>query len=77
MHLHSHARVLVDAIKKKAILQYCRPYSRLNIVAMAIAFGLSFNDLESEVDALIADGSLNARIDAISKVNEHGCCELF
>eukprot|EP01116_Phalansterium_solitarium_P022286 TRINITY_DN7301_c0_g1_i1.p1 TRINITY_DN7301_c0_g1~~TRINITY_DN7301_c0_g1_i1.p1 ORF type:complete len:502 (+),score=174.11 TRINITY_DN7301_c0_g1_i1:841-2346(+) len=68
IHLADHAAHLVRQVRSKALVQYCSPFSLVDLHRMADAFGTPLPQLERELAALIIDGSLaQARIDSSNK----------
>ena len=66
-HLHDHADALAASIRERAVVQYCAPYSQLDLRIMATKFGCDAEAMEREVAGLIAVEKIPARIDSRAK----------
>ena len=66
-HLHDHADALAASIRERAVVQYCAPYSQLDLRIMATKFGCDAEAMEREVAGLIAAEKIPARIDSRAK----------
>jgi COP9 signalosome complex subunit 1 len=65
LHLHDHVESLYAAIRKRALVQYCIPYSVVDLNRMGEAFRTRASpELERELAGLIAEREIAARIDA-------------
>merc|ERR1719453_1951848 len=64
IYLRSHLDELYALIKRRALVQYASPYTRISLATMATAFGMEVPLLERELAALVLSGELkHARID--------------
>jgi COP9 signalosome complex subunit 1 len=72
LYLHSHVEQLYTNIRKRALVQYFKPFSFVNMHKMADAFGCQIQDFETEIMHLISSGFLPARIDSHNKIL---CCK--
>ncbi|CAM9604341.1 unnamed protein product [Chrysoparadoxa australica] len=63
IHMHRHVPALRTKIRNSAAVQYFRPYSSIRLSTMAESFGLSFEEMEHHMAALIGEGVILARID--------------
>ncbi|CAF2113357.1 hypothetical protein HID58_082678 [Brassica napus] len=68
IHLHDHVDTLYDQIRKKALIQYTLPFVSVDLSRMADAFKTSVSGLEKELEALITDDQIQARIDSHNKI---------
>lgn len=68
IHLHDHVETLYDQIRKKALIQYTLPFVSVDLGMMADAFKTSVSGLEKELEALITDNQIQARIDSHNKI---------
>ncbi|CAN6931098.1 unnamed protein product [Brassica oleracea] len=68
IHLHDHVDTLYDQIRKKALIQYTLPFVSVDLSRMADAFKTSVSGLEKELEALITDNQIQARIDSHNKI---------
>ncbi|XP_048333617.1 COP9 signalosome complex subunit 1 [Ziziphus jujuba] len=68
IHLHDHVETLYDQIRHKALIQYTHPFVSVDLRMMANAFKTSVSGLEKELEALIADNQIQARIDSHNKI---------
>uniref|UniRef100_A0A2P2JYE9 Uncharacterized protein MANES_05G039500 n=1 Tax=Rhizophora mucronata TaxID=61149 RepID=A0A2P2JYE9_RHIMU len=68
IHLHDHVGTLYDQIRNKALIQYTHPFVSVDLNMMANAFKTSIAGLEKELEALITDNQIQARIDSHNKV---------
>ena len=66
-HLHDHADALAASIRERAVVQYCAPYSQLDLRIMATKFGCDAEAMEREVAGLVAAEKIPARIDSRAK----------
>lgn len=67
-YLSSRAEALVLTIRRRAVVQHMSVYARVDLRAMASAFGMEVSALEHDLAALIAKGTVRARIDADAMV---------
>ncbi|XP_065028856.1 COP9 signalosome complex subunit 1 isoform X1 [Musa acuminata AAA Group] len=68
IHLHDHVETLYIDIRHKAIIQYTHPFISVDLHTMAGAFKTSVAGLEKELEALITDDKIQARIDSHNKI---------
>ncbi|KAL3536868.1 hypothetical protein ACH5RR_000234 [Cinchona calisaya] len=68
IHLHDHVETLFDQIRNKALIQYTHPFVSVDLRMMANAFKTSVTGLEKELEALITENQIQARIDSHNKV---------
>ncbi|KAJ9188381.1 hypothetical protein P3X46_003743 [Hevea brasiliensis] len=68
IHLHDHVETLYDQIRNKALIQYTHPFVSVDLNMMANAFKTSVAGLEKELEALITDNQIQARIDSHNKI---------
>ncbi|KAA8545696.1 hypothetical protein F0562_020853 [Nyssa sinensis] len=68
IHLHDHVEILYDQIRHKALIQYTHPFVSVDLHMMANAFKTSVAGLEKELEALITDNQIQARIDSHNKI---------
>lgn len=68
LHLHDHVEALVKNIRAKVMIQYFKPYSSVDLRAMAAATDMSVESLEEVVADLIGEKKMHARIDSHNKV---------
>ncbi|OMP00517.1 hypothetical protein COLO4_12614 [Corchorus olitorius] len=68
IHLHDHLETLYDQIRNKALIQYTHPFVSVDMRMMADAFKTSVSGLEKELEALITDNQIQARIDSHNKI---------
>ncbi|XP_077248564.1 COP9 signalosome complex subunit 1 [Tasmannia lanceolata] len=68
IHLYDHVETLYSDIRHKAIIQYTHPFISVDLHTMASAFKTSVAGLEKELEALITDDQIQARIDSHNKI---------
>ncbi|PSS24349.1 COP9 signalosome complex subunit 1 like [Actinidia chinensis var. chinensis] len=68
IHLHDHVETLYNEIRHKALIQYTHPFVSVDLQMMANAFKTSVTGLEKELEALITDNQIQARIDSHNKI---------
>ncbi|XP_058104811.1 COP9 signalosome complex subunit 1 [Magnolia sinica] len=68
IHLYDHVETLYNQIRHKAIIQYTHPFISVDLPTMASAFKTSVAGLEKELEALITDNQIQARIDSHNKI---------
>ncbi|GFY92607.1 COP9 signalosome complex subunit 1 [Actinidia rufa] len=68
IHLHDHVETLYNEIRHKALIQYTHPFVSVDLQMMANAFKTSVAGLEKELEALITDNQIQARIDSHNKI---------
>ncbi|KAG2380401.1 COP9 signalosome complex subunit 1 [Vigna angularis] len=68
IHLHDHVETLYDQIRHKALIQYTHPFVSVDLNMMANAFKTTVAGLEKELEALITDNQIQARIDSHNKI---------
>ncbi|KAI3956142.1 hypothetical protein MKW92_003161 [Papaver armeniacum] len=67
-HLHDHVETLYSQIRHKALIQYTHPFVSVDLRMMADAFKTDVSGLEKELEALITDNQIQARIDSHNKI---------
>lgn len=65
IHLRRHVHALHAAIRKKCLIEHCRPFSHVRVDALATAFATPVEDMRTELLELIGAGSLEARLDLV------------
>ncbi|KAI7865909.1 26S proteasome subunit RPN7-domain-containing protein [Spinellus fusiger] len=69
MYFHAHVETVYDLIREKAMVQYCTPYSTVDLHRMASALNMTVSGVEDCLVGLIGDkGLIAARIDSHAKV---------
>ncbi|KGN56548.1 COP9 signalosome complex subunit 1 [Cucumis sativus] len=68
IHLHDHVETLYDQIRHKALIQYTLPFVSVDLHMMANAFKTSVAGLEKELETLITNNQIQARIDSHNKI---------
>ncbi|CAA3027752.1 COP9 signalosome complex subunit 1 [Olea europaea subsp. europaea] len=68
IHLHDHVETLYEQIRNKALIQYTHPFVSVDLHMMANAFNTSVSSLEKELEALITNNQIQARIDSHNKI---------
>nr|DAD18807.1 TPA_asm: hypothetical protein HUJ06_020270 [Nelumbo nucifera] len=68
IHLYDHVETLYNQIRHKALIQYTHPFVSVDLRMMASAFKTSVAGLEKELEALITDNQIQARIDSHNKI---------
>ncbi|KAK2361517.1 COP9 signalosome complex subunit [Trifolium repens] len=68
IHLHSHVEALYDQIRQKALIQYTLPFVSVDLNMMANAFKTTVAGLQKELETLITDNQIQARIDSHNRV---------
>ncbi|XP_068315588.1 COP9 signalosome complex subunit 1-like [Pyrus communis] len=68
IHLHDHLETLYGQIRHKALIQYTHPFVSVDLNMMANAFKTDVAGLEKELEALITDNQVQARIDSHNKI---------
>ncbi|KAF7844667.1 COP9 signalosome complex subunit 1 [Senna tora] len=68
IHLNDHVETLYDQIRHKALIQYTHPFVSVDLRMMANAFKTTVAGLEKELEALITDNQIQARIDSHNKI---------
>ncbi|KAF9616901.1 hypothetical protein IFM89_032863 [Coptis chinensis] len=68
IHLYDHVETLYTHIRHKALIQYTHPFVSVDLNMMADAFKTSVGGLEKELEALITDNQIQARIDSHNKI---------
>eukprot|EP00457_Paulinella_chromatophora_P005199 gb/GEZN01005213.1/.p1 GENE.gb/GEZN01005213.1/~~gb/GEZN01005213.1/.p1 ORF type:complete len:491 (-),score=90.24 gb/GEZN01005213.1/:250-1722(-) len=66
--LHKHVPKLYLLIRERAIMQYFRAFTTVNLDSMAKVMGLKVPELQTHLANLIGDGRMQARIDSANKV---------
>ncbi len=68
LYLQKHIPAIYAQIRRKCIVQYLIPFSRVTLDSMNEVFTVSSQPLEDELATMIRSGVLDARIDTIDKV---------
>ncbi|KAH9604075.1 hypothetical protein KSS87_010415 [Heliosperma pusillum] len=68
IRLHDHVESLYKEIRHKALIQYTLPFVSLDLNMMANAFKTSVSDLQKELETLITNNQIQARIDSHNKI---------
>ncbi|KMT00204.1 hypothetical protein BVRB_1g020190 [Beta vulgaris subsp. vulgaris] len=68
IHLHDHVETLYNDIRHKALIQYTIPFVSVDLNMMANAFKTSVSGLQKELEALITNNQIQARIDSHNKI---------
>ncbi|KAI8061814.1 26S proteasome subunit RPN7-domain-containing protein [Gilbertella persicaria] len=69
IYLASHIQALVQLVREKAMVQYCIPYSMIDMRKMATAFNMDLDALENDLVTLIGKKQkISARIDSHQKI---------
>ncbi|KAM7508690.1 hypothetical protein LguiA_019143 [Lonicera macranthoides] len=68
IHLHDHVETLYDQIRNKALIQYTLPFVSVDMHMMANAFKTTVAGLEKELESLITENQIQARIDSHNKI---------
>nr|GMD62038.1 COP9 signalosome complex subunit 1 [Ipomoea batatas] len=68
IHLHDHVETLYNQIRNKALIQYTHPFVSVDLNMMASAFKTTVTGLEKELESLITDNQIQARIDSHNKI---------
>ncbi|KAI9022764.1 26S proteasome subunit RPN7-domain-containing protein [Phycomyces nitens] len=69
MYLNPHVDILFGHIKEKAMVQYCAPFSVVDMRRMAVTFKVDVDQLEDDLVSLIGDSDrISARIDSYEKI---------
>ncbi|ORZ15645.1 26S proteasome subunit RPN7-domain-containing protein [Absidia repens] len=69
LYLNTHIDTIFQCIRERAMVQYCIPYSIIDMHRMAFAFNTTTEKLESELVQLIGHkGRISARIDSHEKL---------
>lgn len=68
IHLHDHVETLYNQIRNKALIQYTHPFVSVDLHMMANAFKTNVAGLEKELEALITENEIQARIDSHNKI---------
>lgn len=64
MYLHTRLNSMFDMIMERILLQYCQPYSSLDLQRMSTSLKIDLSVLESDLAKLIGNNKLNYRIDS-------------
>merc|ERR550525_1061565 len=68
MYLKDQASDILSAVRGKAMVQFFSPFSAMGMDRMAEAFGVTVQELESELVNCISSGHIPAQIDSHNKV---------
>lgn len=66
--LAPHIRALTKLIKDRALVLYFGPFASIRLDSLAEAFGLTGEETEKSVVALIQEGRIKGRVDSHNKV---------
>jgi COP9 signalosome complex subunit 1 len=66
-YLSDHVEPLLAAVRAQAVTQYTKPFTTLDLVAMATAFHTDEASLEQELVTLISSKQISGRIDTHAK----------
>lgn len=69
IYLQNHIGAIYSQIRSKCIIQYLTPFSCVSLDTMNKAFGGPDQVIEDELADMIQSGALQARINAIDRVN--------
>ena len=67
-YLSPHVHTLIEAIKKRSIIQYVTPFSSVRLGVMAQAFGLNDQEMLLQVEGLVEGKEIHGRIDLVDLV---------
>jgi len=65
---HEHINGLYEKIRSKALIQYVSPFTSVDLKKMATVFNTSVEALEKDIEKLVADKQIKARIDSHNKI---------
>ncbi|KAJ3682113.1 hypothetical protein LUZ60_014686 [Juncus effusus] len=68
IYLQSHVETLYSEIRHKALIQYTLPFISVDLHTMAHAFNTDVGGLQKELEALITNNLIQARIDSHNKI---------
>ncbi|XP_074321528.1 COP9 signalosome complex subunit 1-like [Silene latifolia] len=68
IRLHDHVEGLYKEIRNKALIQYTLPFISVDLNMMANAFKTSVSELQKELETLITNNQIQARIDSRDKI---------
>uniref|UniRef100_A0A7S0BQL0 PCI domain-containing protein n=1 Tax=Rhodosorus marinus TaxID=101924 RepID=A0A7S0BQL0_9RHOD len=68
LYLSAPVKALCGEVRSKGLIQYCQPYSSVDMRAIANSFNTTTEPILEELGALIAQGKIEARIDTENKV---------
>jgi len=68
LYLKDQAAEILSAVRGKAMVQFFSPFSAMGMDRMAEAFGVTIQELESELVNCISSGHIPAQIDSHNKV---------
>jgi COP9 signalosome complex subunit 1 len=68
INLSPHIQELVQQIRDRALVLYFQPFASIRLDRMALAFGLSADEVERLVVALIQGGKIKGRVDSQNKI---------
>ncbi|KAJ9089967.1 hypothetical protein DSO57_1007533 [Entomophthora muscae] len=68
IYVHEHFDFLFNEIKRRAIMDYFKPFKSASLTIAAKAFSTTVAELQSEICNLISEGHLSARLDFECKV---------
>ena len=61
--------LIIENIRKKALIQYVTPYKVIDLREISKAFNLPIERIETEIADLIINKQIQAKIDSHSKVS--------
>lgn len=65
---YEHSPAIYEKIKSKALIQYCSPFTSVDLKKMATVFNTSVETLEKDLAKLIVEKQIKARIDSHNKI---------
>lgn len=68
LHLHEHVDTIVENIRRKALTQYFSPFLSVDLIRMAASFNTDVKSLETDLESLIVEKLIPARIDSFNKI---------
>lgn len=68
VYFYEHAKSIFEKIRSKALIQYCSPFTSVDLKKMAVVFNTSVESLEKDIAKLIVDKQIKARIDSHKKI---------
>jgi len=68
IYLHEHVNYLFDKVRQRALVEYFRPFSAVDMKTMATSFDTTVEKLEQEIGVLIVENAISARIDSQKKI---------
>jgi len=68
IYLQNHVKDIYSQIRRKSVVAYFRPFSRVELSVMAEAFSTTSEELEEDLVEMIRAGFLDARVDLVERV---------